>query len=462
MTELTDAGVGRLLELYRARETSPVEVVEACLHRIESVDRQVNAVVTLCAESALRSAEESAQRWLRGRAGPLEGIPFGLKDVIATAGIRTTGGSAVYRDYVPSNDATVVRRLAEAGGVLVAKLQTFSFALGGPANDDFGVTRNPWDLERSAGGSSSGPAACLAARMLPLTIGSDTGGSIRLPAAFCGVTGLRPTYGRVPSEGVMLLTWTLDTVGPMTRSAADCALVLPAITADRTRASEHRSASPERDLRGLRIGIPRNWFFDVCDPEVAAAVHGVAEAMSGLGAETVEIELPHAHLADAIGRTIVTVEAASLHEATLDDRIEEYHGGFAERLLAAQFISALDYVRSLRLRRLVCEDFDAAFAVVDAIVTPTSAVAAPLLADETCDLGDRTVPWRELATRTTFPFSLASLPAVSTHAGLTSRGLPIGVQIAAPSCEDELCLRIAAAYEDSSGHGQAAPTLPPG
>jgi aspartyl-tRNA(Asn)/glutamyl-tRNA(Gln) amidotransferase subunit A len=456
MPDLAEAGVGRLLGLYQAGAASPVEAVEACLRRIEAADADVNAVITLVAESAIRSAKESTRRWQRGRPRALEGIPFGLKDVIATAGTPTTGASAVYRDHVPARDAVVANRLESAGGILLAKLQTFSFALGGPENDDFGVTRNPWDLERSSGGSSSGPAAALAAGMLPLAVGTDTGGSIRLPASFCGVTGLRPTYGRVPSEGVMLLTWTLDTVGPMARSAADCALVLPLLTPHRPAPAKIASSQPADDLRGMRIGIPRNWFWDVCDPEIAAAVHAAAHAMSELGAELLEIDLPHAHLADPIGRTIVSVEAASLHEATLD-RIDEYHRGFAERLLAAQFISALDYARSLRLRSLVCHDFDDAFARVDAILTPTSVVAAPRLDSGDSELGEGVVPWREIATRTTFPFSLAGLPAVSTCAGFTSGGLPIGLQIAGPAHADELCLRIAAAHETVSGHQRLAP-----
>jgi len=458
MSDLTEAGVGRLLELYQARETSPAEVVGACLRRIEAVDPHVNAVITVVAESAIRSAKESTRRWQQGRPRPLEGIPFGLKDVIATAGTRTTGASAVYRDHVPSRQAAVADRLTTAGGILLAKLQTFSFALGGPENDEFGVTRNPWDLERSSGGSSSGPAAALAARMLPLAVGTDTGGSIRLPASFCGVTGLRPTYGRVPSDGVMLLTWTLDTVGPMARAAADCALVLPLLNPHAPGAAKTRLPSAADDLRGVRIGIPRTWFWDVCDPEVAAAVHAAAHAISELGAEMLDVDLPHAHLADAIGRTIVSVEAASLHEATLD-RIDEYHRGFAERLLAAQFITALDYARSLRLRSLVCHDFADAFARVDAIVTPTSVVAAPRLDSGDSDLGDGVIQWRDVATRSTFPFSLAGLPAVSSCAGFTSRGLPIGLQIAGPAHSDELCLGIAAAHEAASGHHRHTPVI---
>lgn len=453
MRELADAGVGELLELYATGEASPVEAVEACLQRIQLLNPAVNAVLTVNSGPARRAAEESSRRWLQGLARPLEGIPFGLKDVIATAGLATTGGSGIYRSHVPTRDATVAHLLAAAGGVMLAKLQTFSFALGGPGNRDYGPTRNPWDLERTSGGSSSGPAAALAARMLPLAIGTDTGGSIRIPAAFCGVAGLRPTYGRVSTEGVMMLSWTLDTVGPMARTAADCALVLPVIS---QRAGEANREALPADLRGVRVGVCEEFFFDVCDPEVAAAIHASVDVMTELGAVPVEIQLPHVHLADAIGRTIVTVEAASLHESTLD-RIAEYDDALAERLLAAQFVGALDYARSLRLQRLLGDDFAAAFARVDVVATPTTAVAAPLLDGETVELGDETVAWRQLATRATFPASLAGLPVVSTHAGFTSRQLPVGMQIAAPPFQDELCLRVASAYEAASGHGAPAP-----
>ncbi|MET0693815.1 MAG: amidase, partial [Propionibacteriaceae bacterium] len=218
---LADATATELLALYAAKEASPADAVQACLDRIDAVDPSLNAVLVPLGEAALAGAAESARRWADGTQRPLEGVPFGLKDIVSTAGITTTGGSALYRDNVPTTDAALAARLRDAGGLLLAKLHTFEFAMGGADNRTFGPARNPWDLTRTTGGSSSGSGAAVASGEVPLAIGTDTGGSIRLPAAYCGITGLKPTSGRGPRHGVRGRSWPLDPAGPMTRSVAD-------------------------------------------------------------------------------------------------------------------------------------------------------------------------------------------------------------------------------------------------
>jgi aspartyl-tRNA(Asn)/glutamyl-tRNA(Gln) amidotransferase subunit A len=442
VSDLADAGVRDLLDLYRSGVASPVEAVAACLERIERLEPSLNAVTTLCAEAALKAAARSAARWARGDPRPLEGVPYGLKDVIDTAGIRTTRGSAIFADRVPARDAAVVTALHDAGAILVAKLQTFAFALGGPTVEGFGWTRNPHDPERIAGGSSSGPAAAVAAGMLPLAIGTDTGGSIRLPAAYCGVAGLRPTFGRVARDGVSLLTWTLDTVGPMAREAGDLEPVRAVIGPP---GEGERVAG---DLRGVVVGVPRAWFFEYGDDGVLDAVEQALTTMCHLGATVVDVDLPHAPLAGGIGRTVVTVEAGSLHEELLElVGARAYPPDFAARLVAARSIPALQYARALREVARFEDDAVNAFARADVLVTPTSVVVAPRHADNAPSDGASATAWRDVATRTTFPFTLAGVPAVSVPAAPSAAGLPVGLQIAAPAGRDELCLRVAAIYE---------------
>jgi aspartyl-tRNA(Asn)/glutamyl-tRNA(Gln) amidotransferase subunit A len=441
MGDLADAGVRALLDLFRAGRASPVDAVRACLHRIDALDPEVNAVTASCADEALAAAARAEERWRRGRVRPLEGIPYGLKDVIDTAGIRTTRGSAIFADRVPDRDAAIVEALRDAGAILLAKLHTFAFALGGPDVAGFGWTRNPRAPERIAGGSSSGPAAALAAGMLPLAIGTDTGGSIRLPAAYCGVVGLRTTPGRLSLDGVFPLTWTLDTLGPMAREAGDLQHVLRALSGGDISTTKSRREE-------VVVGVPRAWFYEQCSDVVLAGVEAALERMQELGARLVEVEIPHAEIADEIGRTIVTVEAGSIHEELLE-RVGEgaYPPDFAARLVAARRVPALEYVRALGMRRLLADDFAAAFMRADVVVTPTSAVVAPRYADVADPVGPGATAWRALATRMTFPVTLAGLPAVSVPAPVRPGTLPVGVQIAAPAGHDELCLQVAALYE---------------
>jgi aspartyl-tRNA(Asn)/glutamyl-tRNA(Gln) amidotransferase subunit A len=463
MSELADLSVAQLLDHYRTRKASPLEAVDACLARIDRLEPSINAITTLVADRSRELAAESGKRWMSRDHRPLEGIPFGLKDIIATAGVGTTGGSRLYAHYVPPETAAVAERLEAAGGLMVAKLQTFELAFG--TTTDFGVTHNPWDLGRTPGGSSSGSAAAVAARMLPLAIGTDTGGSIRIPASFCALTGLKPTYGRVPRHGVFPLSWTLDHVGPMTRSVEDAALSL-AVMAGFDPRDPTSEGPPVEDyagalaggVKGLRVGVPTDWFFDLCDPEIETATRQALTTLAGAGAKLVEVSLPNAKLAEPIGWMVMYAECASLHEGTLD-RLDDYGKEFRDFLVAAQFVSAADYLKGLRARHVVQRDFESAFEKVDALITPGAISVAPRLSDMLSMIGDRGYPWADVISRTTFIFNVTGLPALSIPAGLNGDGVPVGIQVIARPFDEATCLRVGHAFQQLTDYHVAVPAL---
>lgn len=459
MSDLAELGVTELLEVFRSGQASPSEAVQSCLNRIAAVDGSLNAVITLCDRPAVEAASISTSRWKSREPRALEGVPFGLKDIVNTAGIRTTGGSRIYRDHVPRNSATVARHLEDAGAVLLAKLQTMEFAMGD--NVHFGPTYNPWNRDRVTGGSSNGSAVALAAREMPLAIGTDTAGSIRSPASYCGVCGLKPTFGRVSRNGVMPLSWTLDHVGPMARSAADIAAALDVISSHDAAdpysidfSSENVPSSPlDVDIRGLRIAVSTDWLLD---PQVERAVEAAADVFANLGAVIVEAPLPHAYLADTISWTIMLAEMASLHSDTFT-RINEYGPLTRQLLIDAQFIGASDYLRALRTIPLVQGDFQALFQVADALLAPGMPRSAPPISESGFRLGGVHYAWEEVVSRTTSIFNVAGLPALALPAGLDEEELPLGVQIVARPGADDLCLRIGQAFQSVTDHHQLTP-----
>lgn len=465
MSSLADLTATELIDRYRTGAASPVEAVRDCLERIEALEPRVNAVLHLRGEECLSEAARSAERYRRGTAGPLEGVPYGLKDIIYTAGVPTTGGSKIHGSHVPAESAALAERLEVAGGLLLAKLQTYEFAFGGEINTHYGPMPNPWDLARTAGGSSSGSGAALAARYLPLTVGTDTGGSIRVPASFCGITGLKATFGRVPRHGVMPLSWTLDHAGPMARSVADAALMLGVMagyddrdpTAQTAPVGDYTAALTE-DLTGVRIGVPVDWFFAICDPQVEAAARAAIEVLADAGADIVDVALPHAELIEIICWTIMYAEAASLHEITFD-RLDDYDTRFAERLVNSQFVSATDYLHALRARSVIQRDFEAALSTVDAIVSPGSPVVAPRLDTMLAEVGDELVSWLDVCARCTMPYNLTGMPALSIPSGLDDRGMPVGISIAARPLDEATCLRVGHAFQLRTRHHLALPPL---
>lgn len=462
MTQLADLGVAELLDAYRSHEASPLEAVESCLDRIGRLDDRVQAVLTLTPDLAVEAAKESTERWMRNDARPLEGVPYGLKDIIATKGIRTTGGSAVYADWVPEESATLAERLDNAGAAHVAKLYTFEFAGGANA-----TTNNPWDLERTAAGSSSGSAAAVAARELPLAIGTDTGGSIAIPAAFTGVTGLKATYGRIPRTGVMPLSWTLDHAGPITRSAVDAAYALQAMAGYDPNDPNSMNVPVDDYLgpigggaKGLRIGVPRDWFFDVCDPEIAAATHEAVRELEKAGATVTEFDLPSTKQVQlhAIELTVVYAEMSSLHSPTFA-RLDEYGPEYQKLLTRGQFVHAADYLHCLRARHLVQLDFERAFEDVDVVIVPGCVCVAPRHDRMVAKIGEEDRPLLEVVSRTTAVFNIVGIPTLTIPSGLDSEGLPMGISIAARPFDEATMFRAAHAYQRLTDHHTLMPVL---
>jgi aspartyl-tRNA(Asn)/glutamyl-tRNA(Gln) amidotransferase subunit A len=468
MTQPADLGVRELLDAFASGAASPAEALGSCLDRIQAVDGRLKAVMSVHEERARRAAARSTERWRAGEARALDGVPFGVKDVIDVAGLPTTGGSTIHGRHAARSSATAVRRLEEAGAVLVAKLHTAEFAMGDDAH--FGPTLNPWDPARVTGGSSTGSAVAVAARELPFALGTDSGGSIRCPAAYCGVTGLKPTFGLVPRTGVWPLSWTLDHVGPLGRSASDVALVLDAIRGyDPADAYSARTAGrpgrPDRGdpregepgLRGTRVALPTDWLFDVVDDDVRAAIDAAVAVLEGLGAVIVEAPLPHAHLADTICWTVMFAEMASLHADTFA-RIAEYGPKTGQLLVDARFVSAADYLRALRAIPLVQSDFTALFERADALLAPGMPTAAPPVSQPGFRIGDVAHAWEEVVSRTTSIFNVVGIPALAVPVGFDGAGMPLGMQVAARPGADALCLRIGRAFQAATDHHRRAPS----
>jgi aspartyl-tRNA(Asn)/glutamyl-tRNA(Gln) amidotransferase subunit A len=463
-TDLADLTATDLVAAYSTGAASPTEAVEACIARIQERDGAINAVLTPTFDTAVRGAAESTQRWQSGTARPLEGIPYGLKDIIATKGVLTTGGSALYRTWVPEQDSTVAARLAEAGGIGLAKLQTFEFACGGAANKTFGPVRNPWDLDRTTGGSSSGSGAAVAANLLPVAIGTDTGGSIRIPSAYCGITGLKPTYGRVPRTGVMGLSWTMDHVGPMVRSVADAARVLGAIAGPDGRDSyasartvPDYAAALVQPMAGMRIGRPNGFLLERTHPLVLAAYEEALEVLAEAGAVIVDVDLPLAGLSEAAGWMIVYAEMLSLHEGHLggiDDR-DEMGAGLLAR---GPFVTARDYLKAMRFRPLFQRSIGEAFEHIDVLATPGATSVAPLLEDMLADIGTEQVDWLSVATRTSLPFNLTGQPGLCLPCGLVE-GMPVSLQLVGRPHDETTVFTAGAAFQEHTAHHLARPNL---
>ncbi len=458
--------LGTMSELsrrIRQKEVSPVEITRECLQQIERLNPRLNAFITVMAESALAEARAMEEEISGGHwRGPLHGIPIALKDLIDTAGVRTTSASALHKDRIPREDAEVVRRLREAGAVIVGKNNLHEFAYGGSSLiSHFGDVHNPWDVNRIAGGSSGGSAASVPAGMACAAIGTDTAGSIREPAALCGCVGIKPTYGRVSSRGVIPLSTSLDHVGPLAASVEDAAIVLQAIAgydpADITSAevpvTDYVSVLKE-GAKDLRVGVPREYFFDDLDPEVASAVEHALTGIASLGAhiKRVRIEVP-------TDRTLQAAEAYAYHAEDVAKHPELYQAETVRRIRTGEKVTAVEYMQKGRelevARRNICD----VFAEVDLLVTPTTPMPAPTIADLRAN-ADALRPAELKLLRNTRPFNVWGLPAISVPCGFTQGGLPIGLQIAGPHWREDLVVRLAHAYEQASAwHKRRIPGL---
>jgi aspartyl-tRNA(Asn)/glutamyl-tRNA(Gln) amidotransferase subunit A len=441
---------------FWARRLSPVEVVRVLLGRIEADD--TNSFVTVTAERAFEEASRVEGEILAGRyKGPLHGVPVALKDIIYTGGVRTTMGSALYAGHVPDHSATVARKLEEAGSILIGKTNTHELAYG-PTGDrsHFGPTRNPHDTRRITGGSSGGSGAAIAANLCYGALGSDTGGSIRIPTALCGVVGMKPTFGRVSKMGVFPLSWSLDHVGPITRTVEDNALMLNALVGHDSEDLYSVDLPPEdftRDLeRGLQragIGIPTSFYTEHVDEEVEAHLRQAAEIFVSLGSEVREVEIPNLWETLRAQRLVLAAEAYAVHEERLENEPEKFGEEARERLMEGARPRAYRYANARRRGMLATEEFARALHGVDAILTPTLPIAAPEIGQREINIGDYEETVRSALTRFTGPTDLTGHPSLSVPCGTTASGLPVGLQLIGRHFEEATLYRFAHAYEDA-------------
>ncbi len=465
--ELTELSIIDAAGRIRQRTVSPVELTRAYLDRIEKHDGACRCYLTVLRDEALAAAKTAEREIGQGHyRGPLHGIPIALKDLIQTKGVRTTCGSPILKDWIPDSDARVTVRLREAGAILLGKLNLHEFAFGPTGvNPHCGTPHNPWGTNRMPGGSSSGSGAGVAGFLCAGALGTDSGGSVRIPASLCGIVGLKPTYGRVSRAGVVPLAWSLDHIGPMTRTVADAALMLHVLagpdpadpTAVPVAVPDYRAALAEGP-RGLRIGVVRNVFFERLDPDVRAAVEAAIEAMQRLGVSVKEVQLNTLSHAGPAVFAIISAEAMAYHAPTLKTRAAEYGEDVRVRLLAGQFVLATQYLDSQRARQVVRAEFDAVLRDCDALVMPTTPIAAPLNSDRTQEVEGATEDVRAWLTRCTRPINLTGHPALSIPCGLTRAGLPVGLQLVGRYFDEATLLRLGAAYEGVSPMKGKRPT----
>ena len=464
-SELPLHSASALASLIESKEASPVEVVEAYLQRIDDLDFKFNSFITVLRERALEEARQAEREILAGDyRGPMHGIPVGVKDQIWTKGVRTTGGSRILADFVPDDDATVISNLRKAGAILLGKTNLTEFAVTGFTHR-FSTPHNPWDLNISAGGSSSGSGAATAAFLCATSLGEDTGGSIRRPAAWCGIVGLRPGWGRVSRYGLMRGVWSMDTIGPISRTVEDAAITLSAIagydpndpTTWNTPVPDYRQAL-DGDIRGLRVGIVTELLHsEMVEPDVANAVTAAARTLAELGADVEEVSIPLAAHANAIAGTLLAVEPAVNMKEWVRERIHDFGHDNRIGLLTGSLVPAQAYYKAQKLRTLLRNDVLAAFRTYDALVMPTSGRQAVPLQE------DPPVTSKETASRLPFmrtnTFNLSSAPAISVPCGFGGRGLPVGLQIAGPPGGEEMVFRLAHAYEQNTPwHTMRPPT----
>ncbi len=474
MTELPRLSARELLAGYRRRAFSPVEVVDALAARIEELDAFLGAFTTLCLERAREeaSAIEAAYRRREGL-GPLAGVPLGVKDLFDSQGVRTTYGSPMFADHVPAEDAAAVRRARKAGAILLGKTQTHEFAWGiTSVNRLLGTSRNPWSPDRISGGSSGGSAVALAAHLLPLALGSDTGGSIRVPAAFCGVVGLKPTFGRISAAGVFPLARSLDHPGTMARTPADVALLLAAVAGldqDDPATEDVPLGDLERELEaglgGLRLGICPDLQLVPLAPEIQQVFDSALHTVGRLGGDLVEVELPEARLAYETFGVIQRAEALFTHTRAglFPRRRGEYGDDVRARLDLARTVRLSDYLAASAERQRLRAGFARAFSRVDLLLTPVGAGSPPLIGEEQLVHLGREIEFRELVMSYTVPQDLAGLPACVIRAGFDSLGIPVGVQLTGPPWSETRVLRAAQAlFVETDELQQRWPKLPTG
>ena len=461
--ELALLSLSDVSALVRTRKISPVELTRACLGRIERLNLRLNAFITVTASQALAEARMAEAEIMKGAwRGALHGVPVALKDLIDTAGVRTTAASAIFADRIPKEDAEVVRRLRSAGAVMLGKLNMHEFAYGdSSAPSHFGAVRNPWNLERVPGGSSGGSAAAVAAGLCYAALGSDTGGSIRQPAAYCSIVGLKPTYGLVSTRGVVPLSWSLDHIGPMCRTVEDAALVLQPIAGYDALDTNSLAATPpdytaalRQSVSSVRLGIPRSVFYENLDPEIEQAMKEGLRVLTRLTGSVSDVVLPPYKTLPVVG-----AEAYAFHAPYFTKTPDRYQPMTRRRLEAGSRVTAAAYIEGRReldrLRRAVVSVFGS----VDLLVTPTTPMLPTTVAEALNDPGTPPAGGVAPSLRNTQPFDIYGLPCISLPCGFSRTGLPIGLSISGPPLAERDVLALAQAYEQATDWHKRRPPL---
>ncbi len=460
---LTKLSISELAPMIQAKQVSPIELVDASISRIERLQPRLKGFINEMFDDARANAQLREQAIGRGEyLGPLDGIPLGVKDNLAVAGIPATVGAIANADFVPEEDAEAVRRLRSAGAIVMGKENMHEFAAGGRSNNPhYGAVKNPWDAERIPGGSSGGGGANVAACLTFASLGTDVGGSVRFPGHCCGVVGMKATFGRVSQRG-SLLTWGHgDHVGPLTRTVSDSALVLQACAGhDPLDASSRKLPVPDlsarlgEDLKGVKLGIPKSFFFDVVTDDVEQRVNEAIDIMTDLGAELVEVDFPWLGYSRSVW-LMMAVESGVTHEHLLRDRRSQVTDELVLGMLAGQFIPARDYIKARKLQRLIKEGFASALSEVDAIVSPTSPAVAPLIDAESLTIKgveyDLKLTRDEVLGRDTYLANITGIPAISLPCGFGEAGMPVGLQLMGKPFEEDRLYKIAHACEQALG-----------
>ena len=451
--------IAEVSERVRTGDVSPVELVERSLDRIGRLDERLNAFVAVVPERAREAARRAEAEIRSGEyRGPLHGIPIGVKDIIDAEGIATTQGSIIFKDNIPGRDAAVVARLKEAGAIVLGKTNTHEFAFGVTTNNPhYGPTRNPWNLSLIPGGSSGGSAAATAAHLCFAALGSDTGGSIRIPAAFCGLIGLKPTYGRVSLRGVFPLATGFDHVGPLTRTAADAAILLGCMAGlDQGDPRSLMAPVPsyrdelEGGIEGARIGVPSELSQITLDAEIEGALKAAASAVENLGGEVIEESMESADRVEGVSTSLVIAEALAQHAELLATHPEKYGSDVRDRLRDGQRITMGQYIRGLRSREEIVREVEMAFEEVDFLLTPTVQIRPPEIGRETVILGSEELNIIRGCTRFTRLGNLTGMPAIAVPFGYDPDSVPLSVMFMAPRLREAELLRLAAALEEAT------------
>jgi aspartyl-tRNA(Asn)/glutamyl-tRNA(Gln) amidotransferase subunit A len=463
MSDLAYLTVAEAAELLRAKKLSPVEYAKALIDRIEKHDKKLNAFIRFTPDKAMDDAKRAEAEIMRGEwRGPFHGVPYGLKDIVDYAGLPTTAHSKILKDNVAAADAVVTQKLRAAGGVFLGKLSTHEFATGGPCFDlPWPPARNPWNRDHFTGGSSSGSGAATAAGFVPAAIGTATGGAIRNPATMCGVVGMKGTYGLVSRRGVIPLAFSLDHVGPLTRTVRDNALMLDLIAGydaldpgSVNTASGGYTAGLGAGEKGLRIGVIRHFYTRDMegDADMVAGIEAAVKVLTDLGAKVQEVQTAPLGEYAACNRTLLSSEAYAIHEKWLQERPQDYASLTRERFLSGAFVRAADYINATRVRLRMTSAFHALFSDVDVVVTASAM-------DPACRIDDAEELDRTYARQARSPFNVTGSPALSVPVGFSKAGLPLGMQIVGKPFSEALIYRVAHAYEQATQWREKRPPL---